>query len=205
MDKIQELTSKLFNEGVEKGKAEADKILADAQAEGAKILSDAKKEADHIIASAKKEAAEIKSNTESELKLFSAQASEALKSEITNLVTDKLASSNVKAAVEDKAFMQKLIAELVTNWAKDESLTIGVGSADELKKYIESNAKNLLDKGMKIESVNNLKSGFVLSPEDGSYKVKFSEEEFVEYFREFLRPQIQKLLFWYYLISKLFI
>ncbi len=195
MDKIQELTSKLFNEGVEKGKAEADKILADAQAEGAKILSDAKKEADHIIASAKKEAAEIKSNTESELKLFSAQASEALKSEITNLVTDKLASSNVKAAVEDKAFMQKLIAELVTNWAKDESLTIGVGSADELKKYIESNAKNLLDKGMKIESVNNLKSGFVLSPEDGSYKVKFSEEEFVEYFREFLRPQIQKLLF----------
>lgn len=195
MDKIQELTSKLFNEGVEKGKAEADKILADAQAEGAKILRDAKKEADHIIASAKKEAAEIKSNTESELKLFSAQASEALKSEITNLVTDKLASSNVKAAVEDKAFMQKLIAELVTNWAKDESLTIGVGSADELKKYIESNAKNLLDKGMKIESVNNLKSGFVLSPEDGSYKVKFSEEEFVEYFREFLRPQIQKLLF----------
>lgn len=195
MDKIQELTSKLFNEGVEKGKAEADKILADAQAESAKILSDAKKEAENIIASAKKEAAEVKVNTESELKLFSAQASEALKSEITNLVTDKLSSSNVKAATEDKAFMQKLISELVANWAKDESLTIGVESADELTKYITANAKELLNKGLKIESVNNLKTGFMLSPADGSYKVKFSEDEFVEYFREFLRPQIQKLLF----------
>lgn len=195
MDKIQELTSKLFYEGVEKGKAEAEKISADAQAESAKIVSDAKKEAEHIIASAQKEAAELKTNTESELKLFSAQASEALKSEITNLVTDKLSSSNVKAATEDKAFMQKLISELVTNWAKDETLTIGVESADELNKYIAANAKALLDKGLKIETVNNLKSGFVLSPEDGSYKVKFSEDEFVEYFREFLRPQIQKLLF----------
>ena len=40
-----------------------------------------------------------------------------------------------------------------------------------------------------------LKAGFMLSPEDGSYKVKFGEEEFIAYFREFLRPQIQKLLF----------
>ncbi len=195
MDKIQELTSKLLNEGVEKGKAEAGKILSDAQAERTKILSDAKKEAENIIATAKKEAAEIKVNTESELKLFSAQASEALKSEITNLVTDKLSSSNVKAATEDKAFMQKLIADLVTNWAKDESLTISVENSEELTKYIAANVKGLLDSGLRIESVNNLKSGFMLSPADGSYKVKFSEDEFIEYFREFLRPQIQKLLF----------
>ena len=91
--------------------------------------------------------------------------------------------------------MQKLIADLVQNWSKNETLKIGVESSDELKKYISGNAKNLLDKGLKIESVNGLKTGFVLSPEDGSYRVKFGEEEFVEYFREFLRPQIQKLLF----------
>ena len=195
MDKIQELTSKLFNEGVEKGKAEADNIIAEAKASSSKILNNEKKEAEHIVAAAQKEAAEMKANTESELKLFASQASEALKSEIANLVTDKLSTSNVKAATEDKAFMQKLITELVVNWAKDESLTIGVESSEELTKYITANAKNLLDGGLKIETVNNLKSGFVLSPEDGSYRVKFSEEEFTQYFREFLRPQIQKLLF----------
>lgn len=196
MDKIQELTSKLLNEGVEKGRAEADKIISDAKAESTKIVEEAKKEAKQIVASAQKEAAEVKTNTESELKLYASQATEALKSEITNLVTDKLSTSNVKAATEDKAFMQKLISELVSNWAKNESLTIGVENAAELTKYITANAKNLLDKGLKIEAVNDIKTGFVLSPENKSYVVKFSEEEFVEYFREFLRPQIQQLLFW---------
>jgi len=195
MDKIQEITSKLYAEGIEKGKEEANKIVAEAKVLRDQIVEEAKKEAEQIVVSAKKETPEWKSNTESELKLFASQAVEALKSEITNLVTGKLSASNVKAALEDKTFMQKLITELVQNWSKNETLTIGVENSEELKQYISENAKYLLDKGLKIESVNGLKTSFILSPEDGSYRVKFGEEEFIEYFREFLRPQIQKLLF----------
>ena len=195
MDKIQEITSKLYAEGIEKGKEEANKIVAEAKVLRDQIVEEAKKEAEQIVVSAKKETHEWKSNTESELKLFASQAVEALKSEITNLVTGKLSASNVKAALEDKTFMQKLITELVQNWSKNETLTIGVENSEELKQYISENAKYLLDKGLKIESVNGLKTSFILSPEDGSYRVQFGEEEFIEYFREFLRPQIQKLLF----------
>lgn len=195
MDKIQELTSKLYSEGVEKGKEEAEKILAEANTQKKKILEEAEAKAKQIVDLAKKEASELKSNTESELKLYANQSSEALKSEITNLITDKISSSNVKSATTDSSFMQKLIVELVKNWAKDEKLTIGVESGDELENYIASNAKDLLEKGLKIESVNGIKTGFTVAPEDGTYKVKFGEEEFVEYFKEFLRPQIQKLLF----------
>ena len=195
MDKIQEITSKLYAEGIEKGKEEANKIVAEAKVLRDQIVEEAKKEAEQIVVSAKKETHEWKSNTESELMLFASQAVEALKSEITNLVTGKLSASNVKAALEDKTFMQKLITELVQNWSKNETLTIGVENSEELKQYISENAKYLLDKGLKIESVNGLKTSFILSPEDGSYRVKFGEEEFIEYFREFLRPQIQKLLF----------
>ncbi len=195
MDKIQEITSKLYAEGIEKGKEEANKIVAEAKVLRDQIVEEAKKEAEQIVVSAKKETHEWKSNTESELKLFASQAAEALKSEITNLVTGKLSASNVKAALEDKTFMQKLITELVQNWSKNETLTIGVENSEELKQYISENAKYLLDRGLKIESVNGLKTSFILSPEDGSYRVKFGEEEFIEYFREFLRPQIQKLLF----------
>lgn len=195
MDKIQELTSKLYSEGVEKGKEEAGKILAEANAQKKEILEQAEIKAKQILEVAKKEAAELKSNTESELKLYSTQSSEALKTEITNLITEKLTSSNVKAATTDSVFMQKVILELVKNWANDEKLTIGVETANELESYIASNAKDLLNKGLKIESVNGIKTGFTVAPEDGSYKVKFGEEEFMEYFKEFLRPQIQKLLF----------
>lgn len=195
MDKIQELTSKLYSEGVEKGKEEAEKIIAEAKNKKQQMLEEAEAKAKEIIDSAEKENSELRNNTEAELKLYAAQSFEALKTEITNLVTDKLAASNVKAAMEDKTFIQKLIVELVQNWSKNEKLSIGVENSKELESYIASNAKNLLNNGLKIESVNGIKTGFTLSPEDGSYKVKFGEEEFTEYFKEFLRPQIQKLLF----------
>jgi V/A-type H+-transporting ATPase subunit E len=91
--------------------------------------------------------------------------------------------------------MQQLIVELVHDWSKNETLTIGVQNPKELESYIASNIKELLDKGLKIESVNGIQTGFTLSPEDGSYKVRFGEDEFIAYFKEFLRPQIQKLLF----------
>lgn len=195
MDKIQELTSKLYSEGVEKGKEEADKILADANSKKKQILKDADAKAKKILDSAKKESEELKNHTESELKLYANQSVEALKTEIINLVTDQFVSTEVKVATGDKSFMQELIIELVKNWAKEEKLTIGVENDKELENYIATNAKELLDKGLNIETVNGIKTGFTVAPEDGTYKVKFGEEQFIEYFKEFLRPQIQQLLF----------
>ena len=81
------------------------------------------------------------------------------------------------------------------NWAENQTMVVSVENKDELEKYIQANAKSLLDSKLKIESVNGLKTGFEIAPADGTYKVKFGEDEFIEYFKEFLRPQIQKLLF----------
>ncbi|QRX63246.1 hypothetical protein JS578_10245 [Dysgonomonadaceae bacterium zrk40] len=195
MDKIQELTSKLYTEGVEKGRDEAERIIAGAKAKEKKILEEAEEKANQLIAAAQKEQAELKKNTEAELKLYASQSAEALKTEIINLLTDKLATMNVKAAMEDKGFMQKLIGELVTHWSENETLTVGVEHPEELESYIASNLKQILEKGLKIEAVNGIKTGFTLSPADGSYKMRFGEEEFIDYFKEFLRPQIRQLLF----------
>ncbi len=195
MDKIQELTSKLYAEGVEKGKEEAGKIVAAAHVREQQILDEARAKADEMLSLAEKESAALKKHTEAELKLYATQSSEALKSEIINLLTDKLATSQVKAAVEDNTFMQQLILELVRNWSKNETLTVGVEDPGALESYIASQTKSLLDKGLKVETVNGIRTGFTVSPEDGSYKVIFGEEEFIDYFKEFLRPQIQELLF----------
>ena len=111
--KIQELTDKIYKEGVEKGNEEAGRIIAEANAQKDTILKDAEAEAKRIVAAAEKQAAELKKNTEAELKLFATQSVEALKSEVTNLITGDIASSNVKAALMDPAYMQKVILELV--------------------------------------------------------------------------------------------
>ncbi|NLZ95148.1 MAG: hypothetical protein GX921_04895, partial [Bacteroidales bacterium] len=130
-----------------------------------------------------------------ELKLYASQALEGLKTEVTNIITEKLASSSVKAALDEKEFMQKLITSLMQNWAEKQAMVVSVENKEELENYIKSNAKSLLDDKLTIESVNGIKTGFVIGPVDGTYKVKFGEEEFVEYFKEFLRPQIQQLLY----------
>ena len=193
--KIQELTDKIYREGVEKGNTEAERIISEANERKENILKKAESEAKGIVAAAEKEAAELKKNTEAELKLFATQAVEALKSEVSDLITGEVVASNIKAAVVDPAFMQKVILELVKNWAKGESLTIQASESEALKKYFEANAKALLDKGCKIEKVNGKKASFAIMPADGSYKVTFGEEEFIEFFKAFLRPQLVDMLF----------
>lgn len=47
-NKIQELTDKIYREGVEKGNEEARKLVLEAQAEAKKIVDEAHKEAEQI-------------------------------------------------------------------------------------------------------------------------------------------------------------
>lgn len=193
--KIQELTDKIYREGVEKGNEEAGRIIAEAQSQKQSMISEAEAEAKRIIAEAEKQASELKKNTEAELKLFAAQSVEALKSEVANLITGDVVSANVKAAMADKAFMQQVILTLAKSWASQEALTIQSSEADSLARYFESNAKALLNQGVKIEKVAGKSTSFTILPADGSYKVTFGEEEFVAFFKDFLRPQLVEMLF----------
>ena len=194
-NKIQELTDKIYREGVEKGNTEAQKLIANAQDEAKKIVEDARKEAEAIVAASRKSADELAENTKSELKLFAGQAVNALKSEIATLVTDKIVNADVKAFAADKDYLNAFIVALASKWSVNEPIVISTADADGLKKYFASQAKALLDKGVKIEQVNGNKTLFTVSPADGSYKVNFGEEEFMNYFKEFLRPQLEEMLF----------
>ena len=193
--KIQELTNKLLNEGVEKGKIEAEKIVAAAKEESAKIVANAKHEAADIEAAAKKNADSIKENTVSELKMYSAQALSALKTEVTNVLTDATVNEVVKKVVADKDFMNQFILKLAEKWGAQEDIVISTEDADGLKAVFAKQAKALLDKSVKIEGVHGQKAMFTIQPADGSYKVNFGEAEFEDYFKSFLRPQLVEMLF----------
>ena len=194
-NKIQELTDKIYREGVEKGNEEAQRLIANAQDEAKKIIEDARKEAESIVAASRKSADEMADNTKSELNLFSGQAVNALKSEIATMVTDKLITASVKDFAQDKDYLNAFIVALASKWSVDEPIVISTSDAEGLKKYFTAQAKELLDKGVKIEQVNGNKTLFSVSPADGSYKVNFGEEEFMNYFKEFLRPQLVEMLF----------
>ena len=133
-NKIQELTDKIYREGVEKGNEEAQKLIAKAQEEAKRIIEDAHKEADSIVATAHKSADELAENTKSELKLFAGQAVNALKSEIATLVTDKIVNADVKAFAANKDFLNAFIVALASKWSVDEPIVISTSDAEGLQK-----------------------------------------------------------------------
>lgn len=193
--KLQELTDKIYNEGVEKGKTEAAELVAKAQKEAADIVAKAKSEAENIMNAANRNAEELKKNTQSELKLFADQSVNALRTEVANLLCGKIATDSVKAATADKGFMQGLIADLCKQWVNDGEVRIEAKDAEALTSYFTANAKDLLNNGVKISEVKGLKTDFSISPAQGGYKISFGDAEFVEYFKEFLRPKLVEMLF----------
>ena len=192
-NKIQELTEKNFNEGVEKGRAEADRILAEANAKAAEIVKEAEAKAEAVMAKARKDAEELDANTRSELKLYSAQAVGAIKSEVANIVTDTVIKESLQAAFKED-LLKQVILKIAERWNANEQLVISTSEAEDLKKFFAAKAKDLLDKGVEVKQVNGVK-GFSVSPADGSYKVNFGEGEFEAFLKSFLRPQIIELLF----------
>ena len=193
-NKIQELTEKIYAEGVEKGKAEADRLVCEAKENAAEIVKKAQAEADAIVAAAKKKAEELEANTRSEIKLYGAQAVGALKSEIATVVTDTIVKDAVKEALAGDS-VKAMLVKIAERWNSDEALVISTSEAEELKAYFAKNAKALLDKGVEIKQVNGSKTSFSIAPADGSYKVNFGEGEFEAFFKSFLRPQMVELLF----------
>ncbi|ERI88537.1 ATP synthase, subunit E [Bacteroides pyogenes F0041] len=193
--KIQELTDKLYQEGVERGNEEAQRLIENAREEAKKIVEDAEKKAESMILSSRKAANELAENTKSELKLFAGQAVNALKSEIATMLTDKLVADSVKEFTQGKDYLNAFIVALASKWSVDEPIVISTKDAESLKQYFATHAKELLNKGVTIDQVNGIKTLFTISPADGSYKINFGEEEFMNYFKAFLRPQLVEMLF----------
>lgn len=193
-NKIQELTEKIYAEGVEKGNAEAARLVEEAKAQAAEIVKSAQAEAEAIVAAAEKKAAELDANSRSEVKLYGAQAVNALKSKAANIITDTVVKAAVKEALAGDT-MKALIVKIAERWSANEQIVISTAEAAELKAFFAKNAKALLDKGVEIKQVNGLKTSFSIAPADGSYKVNFGEGEFEAYFKAFLRPQMVELLF----------
>ena len=68
-NKLQQLTQKLYDEGLEKGRAEAERLVSEAKSEAAKIIADAKAEAEAIVKAAEAKAEDTAKNSMTEIAL----------------------------------------------------------------------------------------------------------------------------------------
>ncbi|SMO54134.1 V/A-type H+-transporting ATPase subunit E [Saccharicrinis carchari] len=197
--KLQELTNKLYSEGVEKANKEAESILEKARQEADKIVDDAKQEAEQLMEEAEKQAAETQRNVEAEIKLASQQAIATLRQKIGNSLTVKMVEPAMKAVFSDKEYLQSLISKVVEGWSKsgnfDMNIVLPEKDKAELEKMVKNNFAGEMNKGLNFEFDSAVKSGFKVGPKDGSYKISFTEADFHNFFKSFLRPKTNQLLF----------
>jgi len=199
--KLQELTQKLYNEGVEKANTEADKILAEAKSEAEKIKQDAQKEAKKIIADAEQKTAEIKKNVDSELNLAANQSVREVKQKITDMIVSKVINEPVKKAFNDEKFVKEIIETVVKNWnpQKNESIDLAVllpaDMEKEFNQFFTAKSGKELNASLELSFSESIKGGFKIGPSDGSYKISFTEEDFENFFKSYLRPKTVEMLY----------
>lgn len=198
--KLQELTRKIYQEGVEKAREEANQIVAGAKKEAEALTAKAKQDADALRKTAEADAAQTRQKTLSELKMASSQALTALKQEISALLSRNALSSAVQNAVSDEELVKDVVMELA------KSLGSGKGEADltlilpekrraELEAVFKKNCADLLAKGLEIRFEGRMNQGFKVAPKDGSFVLSFTDGDLSAFFESYLKTRTREILF----------
>ena len=199
-NKLKELTDRLYGEGLEKGRLEADRLVAEAKEKAAAILAEAKAEAEQIVKKAEDKAADTEKNSMTEISLAGRQAVAKIKSELAGVIIAKTSTEAVKAACVDAEFVKKLLLEVAKNWtgaAEQVSLKALLPAAleAEFSKVFEVSAKELLAAGVEVGYSKEVKTGFKVGEKDGGYYISFTDESFEALLDEYLREKVSQLLF----------
>lgn len=200
-NKLQELTDKLYNEGLSKGKQEGEAILADAKLKAEQIIADARKEAEAIIAGAGKEAEELKTRIAGDIRLAATQSITVTRQEIEALIVSRIADKEISSALTSADFVKDIIGTVARtfNPAADEPSDLEAVLPESMKKELEPFIKKELSSIMKgnidITFSKKLSGGFTIGPKDGGYFVSFTDTTFRELITAYLRPATRKFLF----------
>ena len=198
-NKLQELTDKLYNEGLSKGKQEGEELLAKAQAQVDDMLARAQAEAAKIIEAAQKQAEEIKTKTASDIKMASTQSIAATKKDIETLIVGKMTGEAVKKALSSSDFIKDLIKavaeKFTTEGPVDLKLVLPESLKNDLEPFATKELAKILGAGVEASFSKKVAGGFQIGPKDGGYFVSFTEETFNQLISEYLRPATKKLLF----------
>ena len=198
-NKLQELTDKLYEEGLSKGKEEGARILESARQEAERIVAEAREEAAGIEENARKAAAELQAKVESDLKMASAQALQATRQDIEGLITAKITDAKVSGALADPDFLKKIITAVAERFSAQESADLALVLPESLKAslepFVQGELAAILGKGVSASFSKKTAGGFSIGPKDGSYFISLSDETFKSLIANYLRPVTRKFLF----------
>ena len=196
-NKLQQLTQKLYEEGLSKGRSEADNLVEQARSQARDIVKEAETRAAEIIKNANRGAEDIKKNTQTEITLASRQTLSTLKQQIEKMIVARNITPALGKAVGDESFIKQVILEVVKNWNDVGGLKIVLPekTSDAMEKELKKDMASTLGEGFDIVLDNGQKTGFKAGPKDGSYYISFSDADFDALFKSYLRPKVAEMLY----------
>lgn len=200
-NKLQELTNKLYEEGLSKGRADADKLIEEAQEKAKKIVADAMDEADGITNKARRSAEELRRNTMTEISLAGKQAVSSLKENIGEMIVAKTVSGSVRKATVDPQFVKDMLLAVGANWNGASSGKVTLSAllpADWQEKFgkeFEGATKELLKEGIEVGYSDKVRTGFKVGEKAGGYYISFTDADFDALLGEFLKEKVAAILY----------
>jgi V/A-type H+-transporting ATPase subunit E len=200
-NKLQELTDKLYSEGLSKGKKEAEELKAKAKKEADQIIAKANQEYKEILEKAKKDAQNFRLKTENEIKMVARQSLATVKQNIENIIVTNATAAPIKEEMESKQFLGEIIREAIKafNPEKNDAITLEVllpeSKKVELDNFIKNNILDQFNKGVEIGFDKKIRSGFKIGAKGKGYHIIFSDEEFQSLVSQYLKPVTRQFLF----------
>ena len=212
---VEALIDRLREEGVGKGKAQAESIVSEAKQKAASITQQARKEAEEIVSSARKEAESFKAAGRDALELAARDAHLKLRQIITERFGDEVRRL-VGTIMKPEPFMEKLVLQVAgrareqAGLDREERLTIKLPETvigiDDLRKnpeelkegtmahFVLSVMASLLREGITYQPSGDIGAGLKIYLKDGDVEVDLTDEAITAVLLEHLQPRFRALL-----------
>ena len=208
---VQELIEKLRNQGVDTGRQEGSKIVANAEAQAAATIADAEKRAAAIVSKAREEADFITKAGKEALQLAERNVVLELKDYLLDQFSDQIRAV-VSQSMENDKLLEAMILEVAgqNNLRGEKNIEVilprKVIGVDELRdspellkaggllEFVMKRATSMLTKGVTFQVGNAQQSGISFRLKDKDIQVDLTDEAVAAVLLKYLQPRFRALL-----------
>jgi V/A-type H+-transporting ATPase subunit E len=212
---VDNLIRRLREDGVAEGKAEAERIIAEARSRAAGIVEEAERKAEQTTSSARSEAEGIVKGGKEALHIAMRDTVLTLKGQLTELVSDQVRRLITKE-MHQEDFLIRLILEVAgkvrseSDLDREESMEVLLPSSligvEDLRKdpldlsegtlshFIVSVANDVLREGVELRNDEGLECGVRLYLRDKDVHIDLTDEAVAGLLLEHLQPRFRAIL-----------
>lgn len=208
---VQELIDRLRDEGVAKGRDEAEHLTTEARKQSMEILDQARQEAEEILDKARREAAQIKHSGDEALRLASRDVILRLKESFHQEFENKVRNL-VGCELKDQGFLERLILEISRRSMPEEEgkaieILLPAGdisngnlaneSSDKnepLSQFVLGLAAEVLREGLTFGESESISTGVTIRLLEEDVEIELTDETVTALLMQFMLPRFRRIL-----------